>query len=145
MKLCTHLDQVFDISTDPAPMTKEHFRAWRKKRGDDKEFFLTVIQYLGGRGYNVFLDYSLLAIKLHPILQEYDMRIQSEESENSVMRAMQSLMGGDRHDLWQNLPYYLGSGMTKKEWEQVVDVFIQCINVHGTEDAFSLKFEVPEH
>ena len=131
---------------------KEEFQRQREKRGDDKAFFEMVIQYLGGRGYNGYLDYSLFAIKLAKICS--DSSVNSAPGANGLEPSYEvviSLLYGDRHDLWQNLPYSLasiaddmeGPEEQKQFYTNVVAAMIECINVAGTGDVVH-KFHIKE-
>lgn len=133
---------------------KNIFQKQREKYDDDGRFFNCIIQYLGGRGYNDFLDYSLFAIKMHLILAPYWWRNFGEENypgdENPCTDIVTDLLFDDRHDLWQNMPYCLDDihkALTNEEsvdmWKRIVDAIIECINVKGTGDV-SVNFVVKE-
>lgn len=105
----------------------------------DKRFFELCSQYLGGRSYNKFLDYSLFAIKLNKIYNDHS----SPGVDNKWERmedAITNLLADDRHDMYQNVPYELEDvaetlGDNQEGfWADVVDAMIDCINVEGTGD-----------
>jgi hypothetical protein len=115
----------------------------RAKTADDKEFFLLLIQYIGGRGYNNFLDYGLYALKLKELLDPlWFCAAENTSKEPPARHAIDSLMYDDRHDLWQNLPYSIQeieSCLPTEEEKKlfmgnVLDALIECINVRGTGD-----------
>jgi len=131
---------------------KEEFQHQREIRGDDRAFFEMVIQYLGGRGYNEYLDYSLFAVKLAKIFS--DSSVNSVPGANGLSpqdEAVISLLYDDRHDLWQNLPYSLASIANDMEdpeeqkqfYTNVVSAMIECINVSGTGNV-AHKFHIKE-
>ena len=114
---------------------------------DDRGFFRFCSQWLGGRGYNEFLDYSLFAIKLNHIYHEHDHPGIDNEWER-MEEAITNLLADDRHDMYQNIPYELDDvAATLKDpakfWSDVVDAMIECINVHGTGDV-AHKFIIEE-
>ncbi|MCK4528835.1 hypothetical protein KAW18_15815 [candidate division WOR-3 bacterium] len=123
---------------------------------NDQKFSHYLISYLGSRSYNKFLDYSLLATKLNYIFS--NMKGISAESwygtegdEGTIKELIGDLLYDDRHDLWQNMPYYLEDiyknmekGPDKENfWKYIVNAIIDCINVHGTNDV-SASFIVEE-
>jgi hypothetical protein len=114
----------------------------------DKRFFGLCSQYLGGRSYNKFLDYSLLAIKLNHIYNKYWTPGVDNKWE-SMRSAILNLLADDRHDMYQNIPYELEEvaetlGDKQGEfWSDVVDAMIECINVEGTGD-IAHTFEIEE-
>lgn len=127
---------------------KDIFEAERTKKGNDQKFFEFIIQYLGGREYNKFLDYSLLAIKMKVLLQPYWWKGFGQD--NPCRNIITDLLFNDRHDLWQNMPYYLNDihkALDEEEafalWKNTVDAVISCINVQGTGDV-SINFEIQE-
>lgn len=114
----------------------------------DKGFFYWIIQYLGGRSYNCYLDYSLFAIKINTIMDQF--HTWKEGQNESMKEAVEDLLWDDRHDCWQNLPYSLERFVEPMEkekqeifWDLIVEAMIQCINVEGTGDV-SPKFYVKE-
>ena len=149
MKVVELLKDLFFFSEDVKIVEssiKKTFEHHRNLYNDDKRFFNAVIHYLGGRGYNEFLDYSLFATKLNVIFEKhwYDipeniMDKYERIEEHPCSEAVTGLLFDDRHDLYQNLPYQLDDiekGQENKEefWKKVTNALIECINVNGTED-----------
>ena len=137
------------------PDIHKFFHTKREEYNDDRKFFLSVIQFLGGRSYNNFMDYSLLAIKLTYIHNKYIPR--SYHTWEHMKDGIEYLLGDDRHDLWQNLPYILddvikgtkeiigpqfSDEQINKFWEAVVTAIIECINTDGTGDK-SVQIKYP--
>jgi len=116
----------------------------------DGVFFCHCAGYLGGRGYNNFLDYSLLAIKLNAIFKKYN-RGAENLPWKKINEAVICLLTDDRHDMYQNIPYFLGdivkeiTTLDKKKafWADVATSLIECINVNGTYDV-SVNFSILE-
>lgn len=134
------------------PDIYKYFQSKREEVKNDRKFFMDVIQYLGGRSYNKFLDYSLFAIKIVGIYRKYLYwhdtawhTLHDEDGDGVVNR----LLFDDRHDLWQNLPYILDDAINKANadkkpitienvnafWSAIVTALIECINLDGTSDA----------
>lgn len=143
MRILDMLSDIFDKLPRPRQSVKGFIREQRADLRTDVEFFNSIISYLGGRGYNEFLDYSLLAIKLNAIYNKHCFLV--EGTWDKMQEAISKLLTDDRHDLWQNLPYHLGDiseAIQKKNgsekaaafWSDVVDALIDCINVNGTGD-----------
>lgn len=146
LQLCTDL---FDKAPTGSSINKFFQRMREEHKGGDKSFFHKCIQYLGGRGYNEFLDYSLFAIKLNVIFNKYYL---DSDQWRPMREAITNLLFDDRHDYWQNGPSELtefaegfGDNDDIKDsfWELVVDSMLECINVEGTEDV-SVKFVIIE-
>ena len=152
MKILNMLSDIFDELPKPGQGVKEFIN---EQRMDSEKtncaFFHLVIQYLGGRSYNEFLDYSLLAIKLNAIYNKYCYGLGAWDD---MQKAILKLLTDDRHDLWQNLPYYLndvskaldkekGSEEADTFWLDIIMATIDCINVNGTGD-ISVNFIVKE-
>lgn len=144
-------DQPFD-GTSVKVFFQKRRKDWdMQKPNGDQAFFNFIIYYLGGRGYNEFLDYSLFAIKLKAIHAKYCYWVDGTFGE--IKDAIEHLLFDDRHDLYQNLPYNLEriAELSKdnkhyseeKFWSEIVDAVISCINVNGTED-ISVTFNIPE-
>lgn len=121
----------------------------RKIMEDDERFFNMIIQYLGGRGYNNFLDYSLLTIKMRHILDPVWWNVE-KDGENVCRALVMLILLDDRHDLWQNMPYYMddickaaGPEMATLLRSQTLDAVIDCISVDGVGDV-SMNFTVEE-
>lgn len=153
MKVLDMLSDVFDKLPRPRQSIKGFINEQRKDNtGTDAEFFYLMIQYLGGRSYNRFLDYSLLAIKLNDIHDKHCFLVPGTSED--IDQAVTKLLNDDRHDLWQNLPYYLeditkaveekhGADKVKAFWFDVVGAVVDCINVRGTGDV-SVNFTIEE-
>jgi hypothetical protein len=127
----------------------ENARTDKGEDNTDRGFFMLCCNYLGGRGYNEFLDYSLFAIKLNQIFN--DTNLYSSGYGDRMREAISNLLHDDRHDMYQNIPCELDDyvkGFKKPEyvakfWASVVDAMIDCINVAGTEDV-SVNFTIRE-
>lgn len=153
MKILDMLSDVFDELPGAHKGVKEFINEQKEDyEGTTRDFFHLIIQYLGGRSYNEFLDYSLLAIKLNAIHDKHCFLV-SGTSED-VDKAITKLLTDDRHDLWQNLPYYMddvakavekkkGAEKANNFWIAVVDAVIDCVNVNGTGDV-SVNFTIKE-
>ena len=141
MRLLQMLSDIFG-KVELKESVKAMFQEKRAEVKDDKVFFNRVIQYLGGRGYNEFLDYGLFALKLKELFGPIWWKVSDKDSGHPCKEALDRLLLDDRHDLWQNLPYYLeeieGAYKTEEDkaafYKKVVDALIECINVHGTGD-----------
>jgi len=103
-----------------------------------RDVFSFYCQFLGGRGYNEFLDYSLFAIKLNHLYNKH-----STPSVDNKWRRMEeaitNLLADDRHDMYQNVPYELEDVAEtfddpEKFYEDVLWAMIACINTEGTGD-----------
>lgn len=157
MKVLEMCRDMFD-KTPRGNSVKEFFRLQRElenaeiEEGEDntdRGFFVLCCNYLGGRGYNEFLDYSLLAIKFNQIYNDTSLYCSGYGSR--MREAISNLLHDDRHDMYQNIPYELDDyvkGFKKPEdvakfWASVVDAMIDCINVAGTEDV-SVNFTIRE-
>lgn len=124
---------------------------------NDQQFCNYLISWLGGRSYNNYLDYSLLAIKMNYMFEH--MKGINEDSwfgtkgndVGDIKELINDLLYDDRHDLYQNMPYILEriykdmeKGPDKDNfWTNIVNRIIECINVHGTKDA-SVHFSIEE-
>ena len=150
MKLLQMFRDMFGQLPD-IPDVHEFMHSKRKEYDNDHKFFHLIIQFLGGRSYNCFLDYSLFAIKLNYI---HDKCIpNSYNTWEKMKEGIDYLLADDRHDLWQNLPYVLDDVIKEDEhqpisevgiekfWAAVVTAIIECINVEGTGDrSISIKY-----
>jgi len=111
--------------------------------------FYWFLGFLGGRGYNQFLDYGLLLLKVSQyfkgIMWNGDFL---EEYTKTIADLYHFLMFDDRHDLWQNLPYALdkmipGFSVNDEDsrdmgvYLKLCEMLIECINEDGTGDGFS--------
>jgi len=151
LKMCQDM-----FGKSPEKSIKEFFQDMRDlhifEEGSDRTFFEFCVGYLGSRGYNEFLDYSLFALKLLAYLRAEDPCV-STKGTSEMMMAIEKLLYDDRHDMYQNIPYHLDDFVADfKEshkdkvsefWEYVVDSLIECINVHGTGDV-THKFFIKE-
>ena len=126
---------------------KEFFRQQRKKENEkineddntDKGFFILCCNYLGGRGYNEFLDYSLFAIKLNYIFGKYRFDKGADFNWKDVKEAIIDLLMDDRHDMYQNIPCGIeemlkdsSKEIQSKVYSDIVDSLIDCVNTEGT-------------
>ena len=153
MKVFNMISDIFDKLPKPRQSVKGFIKEQRKDSEEtDCAFFNLMIQYLGGRSYNKFLDYSLLAIKFNAVYDKHCFLVPGTWEETK--KAILDLLADDRHDLWQNLPYRLDSiskaieekkGPEKVDafWADVVDAVIDCINIEGTGD-ISVNFAIEE-
>ena len=152
MKIFNMLSGMFNKLPNPGQSVKGFIKEQRPNFGKDANFFNLMIRYLGSRSYNEFLDYSLLAIKLNAIYNKHCFLVEGTWDE--MQGAISKLLTDDRHDLWQNLPYYLddasraiekknGAEKVSAFWADVVDALIDCINVNGTGD-ISVNFTIEE-
>lgn len=150
MKILRMCKDIFDQTLNGTSI-KEFFQEMRKAESNsDREFFMLCIGYLGGRGYNEFLDYSLFAIKLNVIFNKYHLYTNVW---SRMREAITNLLFDDRHDYFQNgacelddfAKGFKGEHEDKAEefWSLVVDGMIECINVNGTGDV-SVNFTIPE-
>lgn len=130
----------------------------RSLQNDDRKFANFLINWIGGRSYNGFLDYSLLAIKMNRLFSN-EMRhaipsicwFGKDGDIGDIKDLIGDLLWDDRHDLYQNMPYILDriykemkDGPGKSHfWTLITDAIIDCINVHGTGDV-AFKFHIPE-
>lgn len=134
-----------------SPRIKEYFYNKLKREGEDE--FLKVLYWLGSRGYNELLDYSLFAIKIsnHLSRQRYSFDQYFEFDKVVIDNLIPELLFGDRHDLSQNAPYYFNDIIKsleneddkKKFKEFLCNAIIECINVNGTGDTI-FKMSVKE-
>ncbi len=138
---------------------REFFQQMRKKYDSNRSFFMTCSQYLGGRSYNEFFDYSLFAIKLNHIHKKWCTSFRRDDGKWSqwvdgsweeMSKAILNLLADDRHDMWQNVPSELNNVAILLDaelqlffWTDVVDAMIECINVRGTGD-ISVGFVIKE-
>jgi hypothetical protein len=87
---------------------KSHLRYYRGKESvGSKAFCITMFSWFGGRVYNQFLDYSLLAIKVAYIFRDFNYDLYSKIEWKDKKDLVEYLLYDDRHDLWQNAPYIL--------------------------------------
>lgn len=128
----------------------------RTEYNNDLKFCNHLINCLGSKDYNNFLDYSLLAIKLNHMLKHMRgvpdiLWFGEDEDEGLIKEVINDLLYDDRHDLYQNMPYILEDIYTKIKdgpekdvfWKCIVNIIIECINVHGTGDV-STSYSVKE-
>jgi hypothetical protein len=115
------------------PNLKHELELQLKELGPEK-FFSLVIMYLGGRGYNEFLDYSLFFLKLRKIFEDCS-DIEEKETELFLIsdQLCHRLLWDDRHDLYQNLPYILEE-LPYNRYDKVCVALIESFNPKGTGD-----------
>jgi len=166
MKILRMCKDMFDKTPEDTSI-KGFFREMRKrenaKKDDDdntdRGFFVLCTNYLGGRSYNRFLDYSLFAIKLNYIHNKWCTMFKRDDGKWSqwvegtwaeMSKAILNLLADDRHDMWQNVQgevlavgVLLEAELQKSFWADVVDAMIDCINVEGTGD-ISVGFVIEE-
>ncbi len=103
-------------------------------------FSYNMFNWFGGRAYNEFLDYGLCALKFHNLFQNKYRYLQQDDF---VTEIINRLLFDDRHDLYQNAPYYLKdlyelNKNKQKElkdfWKDVSVILIDCFNENGTGD-----------
>ncbi len=149
LELCKNL---FGKTSGGANIKKffQEMRETEKYYDNDRYFFMVCSQYLGGRGYNEFFDYSLFAIKLNSIHHKLNSNGWVEGSREKMTEVILDLLADDRHDMWQNTPLLLDKIATLLDsemqgffWSDVVDAMIRCINVYGTGDV-SVNFVIKE-
>ena len=144
LKLCTDM---FGKNAILLPKFRDMLAKEREGK-EDRDFFNYLIDWLGGRSYNKFLDYSLLAIKINYIFK--NMQGVNEDSwygtkgndVGDIKNIINCLLYDDRHDLCQNMPYALDrvydlmkEGKDKDNfWKYMVNAVISCINTRGTGD-----------
>lgn len=127
--------------------------AKRSAVNDDEKFAYQLMAWLGARSYNEFLDYSLLAIKLNKIFDKmmFDIPDPCWDDGGPIKETIEHLLYDDRHDMYQNVPCYLGSiykdmpnsSSKKVFWTVITNALIECINVKGTGDV-SAEFIITE-
>lgn len=101
---------------------------------DYKKFFNHFIQYVGGKSYNEFLDYSLLIVKLIKICNKYSNEIYKIKN-NDIYKFILNRLIDDRHDLWQNLLYILDDLKSIKDIDKEFAIaLIESFNSKGTGD-----------
>jgi len=104
---------------------------------ETQDAFYQIIRYLGNRGYNCFLDYGQLLLKLTRFLITSDLVKYSSELHKRLHQLYYYLMLDDRHDLYQNLPYELEKVEVTDEtqyWYQLSRILVACLNEDGTFD-----------
>ena len=142
LELCKHMFGDMEMS----PRFRDMVINKRIEYNNDLGFSHHLLGWLGGRSYNNFLDYSLLAIKLNYMFGHMKsvpnvLWFGKDEDMGLIKELINHLLYDDRHDLWQNMPYILGEIYIKiKEgpekdnfWKHIVNAIIDC-NVNGTGD-----------
>jgi hypothetical protein len=99
-----------------------------------ENFFNLFIQYVGGRGYNQFLDYGLFALKLNNIFGK-----EIIDGKFIAPEMTFSLLHDDRHDLYQNLPYGIQKCKIENKWKLATIALIESFNENGTGDVKCLS------
>lgn len=128
---------------------KEFFKEKAAEMGDSRKAFYTMIDWIGGRSYNQFLDYGLFALKFIQICREKEFYWDIKEWE-PVREAVSYLLFDDRHDVGGNAGSRIGKvgGQLNDEkqvhfYDLLTTALIECINVNGTEDQ-AYKFTIKE-
>ena len=135
---------------------KEMVAIRRKEEDDDRKFCYYLLNVLGCRSYNEFLDYSLIAIKINSLFKSMKgipnvCWFGNNKNKGLIKKLIEDLLYDDRHDLYQNMIYALDEiykQIKEKEtkdffWGSIVDILIDCINTEGTEDV-SANFVIKE-
>lgn len=143
MKLLESFSNAFD---DTPKSSVKLFLAKQREKLGDADFVQTMFSFYGGRGYNQFLDYKLLAIKFAVMLDKFHL-----DGYEKVYEIVSHLFFDDRHDMYQNIPYYL-QDLIELNVERKKDILssvayalIDCFNVNGTEDINSENFVIKEN
>ncbi len=140
------LGDVFQDAFGELPTIRDSIHTFLRNQLDklgSKEFVYSMLEWFGGRSYNCFLDYSLLSVKLGKFFWnniDHDIYWSNEED---IHEMLNYLLHCDRHDMYQNVPYYLEdiekkSCMHKKFpsnfHTSIAEMLIECFNPNGTED-----------
>jgi len=153
LRLCQ--DLFYDYEIPLGRNFRSMLKKLRKLFNNDCKFAKCLFSVICGRGYNEFMDYSLMAIKFNAMFQDIDVDDSAwygkEGDTGDIKKLITNLLWDDRHDLWQNAPYQLDriyidvKNAKDKEafWLRVADIMVDCINVHGTEDV-SVSFIIKE-
>ena len=120
-------------------------------------FVKQMLGVFGGRGYNQFLDYPLIAVKLNQLFCEQnrykwkDERVDDKDWFDLASECVKLLLWDDRHDLYQNLPYTLDDlyKLAKEDlagtfWHDIAKILIESFNCDGSGNICH-KFEVEEN
>ena len=108
----------------------------------DEEFVLKMVYWTGGRSFNLFLDYGLMALKVKSLEEELNLYLEPVGNNHPPVRnIVDEYLWDDRHDIYQNVPYYLGEikgQLPTKEWKVFIhrfaDALLESFNPAGTGD-----------
>jgi hypothetical protein len=119
---------------------KGFFKDKAAEIGNPIEAFHKMCYWLGGRGYNQYLDYGLFTLKFIKICRMGQFSF-SIENWKPFREVISSLLDDDRHDMYQNVPIHIkniGKQLNDEKqmhfYEVLLTALIECVNVSGTED-----------
>ncbi len=145
MKLLKALQDAFGkLPTEPDVIA--FLRAQRDEMGGE-DFSGLFFSMFCGRGYNQFVDYGAMALKLARLIHVdlWD-HVQSANTPHAgerhcVGEMVCKLLFDDRHDCYQNVPYYIADFIKANPkldvmafWLSISDILIDSFNIHGTGD-----------
>ena len=134
MKLLESFKMAFnELPTEPG--IYKFLDKMRVKLGN-REFLNTVWYWYGGRGYNEFVDYSLLALKIRFLAPRTQHMPNPTTGEDYITESVKELLFDDRHDFYQNIPYLLNPFLNvhPELEESFAMAWIECFNIKGTGD-----------